>query len=127
MDMSSPPDLRAGALAGDCRAVHEMLGQVGSKWTMMVIVALRQQPRRFNELRRHIAGISQQILTRTLKALERDGMLTRTVTATTPPQVTYALTERGQSLSLSVKQLADWMAAHLRAIDESRATYDANS
>lgn len=72
--------------AADCLAVSEVLSRVGDKWTMQVIVALRDQPRRFNDLKRYVGDISQQMLTRTLKALERDCMVERTVCATTPPQ-----------------------------------------
>ena len=108
----------------DCRRVSEILSRVGDKWTMQVVVALRQEPRRFNELKRQVGGISQQMLTRTLKLLERDGMITRTVTATTPPQVEYALTALGRDLSEPVRQLAHWALAHLDTIDDNRALYD---
>ena len=119
MDMPSPlgADL-------DCHRVSEVLSRLGDKWTMQVVVVLRDQPRRFNELKRQVAGISQQMLTRTLKTLERDGMVTRTVTASTPPQVEYALTALGRDLSKPVGQLARWAVAHLDAIDDSRQQYD---
>lgn len=119
MAMTSPlaPD-------ADCHRVSAILSRVGDKWTMQVIVALREQPWRFNELKRSIGGISQQMLARTLKLLERDGMISRTVTPTTPPQVEYALTDLGHELSEPVRQLAMWAVAHLDAIDQNRERYD---
>jgi DNA-binding HxlR family transcriptional regulator len=109
-----------------CLGVSEVLGRVGDKWTVQVVVALHAGPRRFNDMKRHVVGISQQMLTRTLKLLERDGMLARTVHASTPPQVEYALTELGRSLSQPLQQLAEWAIAHRTAIHESRLRYDAN-
>ena len=117
---------RTASLAEDtnCRAVSEILGRVGDKWSVQVVVALRQRPHRFSELKRQIGGISQQMLTLTLKTLERDGMVARTVRPTTPPQVSYELTELGRSLSNTVHQLAKWAIANLAAIHDSRQRYD---
>lgn len=114
------------AAVTDCRTVSEILSRVGEKWTMQVVVVLRDQPRRFNDIKRQVDGISQQMLTRTLKALERDGMVKRTVSATTPPQVEYALTPLGRSLSEPLRQLAEWAHAHLAAIYDNRLRYDAD-
>lgn len=112
--------------AGDsCQGVSEVLGRIGDKWTIQVIVALRHAPQRFNAIKRHVGGISQQMLTRTLKALERDGMVERTVHPDTPPRVEYALTPLGHSLAHSVKQLADWATAHQKIIQDNRLQYDA--
>lgn len=108
----------------DCRAVSELLSRVGDKWTVLIVKALEAKPRRFNEMKREIGGISQQMLTRTLKTLERDGMVERTVHATVPPSVEYALTELGQSLAVPVMALADWTFAHLPQIHANRAVYD---
>ncbi|MDQ0468464.1 winged helix-turn-helix transcriptional regulator [Labrys wisconsinensis] len=108
----------------DCRQVSEVLNRVGDKWTMQVVVALRDQPRRFNDLKRQVGGISQQMLTRTLKTLERDGMVERTVCPTTPPQVEYALTAFGRSLSVPVRELARWARANLATIHDNRRRYD---
>jgi DNA-binding HxlR family transcriptional regulator len=91
---------------------------------MQVVVTLRDGPSRFNDLKRSVEGISQQMLTRTLRTLERDGMVTRTVFPTNPPQVEYALTELGRSLSIPVRQLAEWVMAQLGTIDKNRARYD---
>lgn len=108
----------------NCRAVSEVLSRVGDKWSVLVIVAIREQPHRFSELKRKVGGISQQMLTSTLKTLERDGLVTRTVMATTPPQVSYALTALGLSLSDTLRQLAEWSIDNLATIHESRRRYD---
>lgn len=112
----------------DCRAVSELLSRVGDKWTVLIVKALEGAPEgkgcRFNELKRGVGGISQQMLTRTLKTLERDGMVSRTVHATVPPQVEYALTPLGRSLAIPVMALADWTFAHLPEIHTNRAAYD---
>ncbi len=121
MDVPARPDSPV-----DCRGVSEVLSRVGDKWTVQVVVALRDQPRRFNDIKRQVGGISQQMLTRTLRALERDGMVGRTVFATTPPQVEYALTALGQSLAEPVRQLAQWARANLGTIHDNRARYDTN-
>ncbi len=109
---------------GDCRGVSEILNRVGDKWTIQVVVALRLGPLRFNAIKRQVRSISQQMLTRTLKALERDGMIERTVHHSTPPQVEYTLTPLGHSLSETVHQLAEWAEAHRKLIEESRLAYD---
>jgi DNA-binding HxlR family transcriptional regulator len=108
----------------DCRAVSELLGRVGDKWTVLIVKALVEKPRRFNELKREVGGISQQMLTRTLRTLERDGMVARTVHPTVPPSVEYALTGLGRSLAVPVLALADWTFAHLPQIHANRAAYD---
>ncbi|MFM0241916.1 winged helix-turn-helix transcriptional regulator [Paraburkholderia phytofirmans] len=107
-----------------CQKVNQILGRMGDKWTILTITMLAQQPRRFNELKRLIGGISQQMLTRTLKALERDGMVTRTVHPTVPPQVEYALTALGGSVSLPLIELATWVVDHLDQIEMHRALHD---
>jgi DNA-binding HxlR family transcriptional regulator len=119
MDMSPPLDTR------NCGRVSEILNRVGDKWSMQVIVVLREQPRRFNELRRQVNGISQQMLTRTLKLLERDGLVERTVRSTSPPQVDYALTPFGVSLAEPVRALAQWALANLDVLYDNRQRYDA--
>ena len=108
----------------DCRAVSEVLSRVGDKWTVLLVKTLEPGPRRFNDLRREIGGISQQMLTRTLRTLERDGMVARKVHPTVPPSVEYALTDLGHSLSVPVMALADWTFAHLPQIHANRAEYD---
>lgn len=108
----------------DCRRVVSILSLVGDKWTVMIVMVLREGPRRFNDIKRTVGGISQQMLTRTLKALERDGMVTRTVYPTVPPQVEYGLTPLGHSLAEPVMRLGDWAGAHLDEIEGNRARYD---
>lgn len=107
-----------------CRGVSEILNRVGDKWTVQGVVALRDHPRRFNELRRQVTGISQQMLTRTLKTLERDGLASRTVVTRTPPQVEYALTDLGRSLAKAFRMLAEWSIANLDIIHQCREQYD---
>jgi DNA-binding HxlR family transcriptional regulator len=119
MDMTAKP-------ASDCRAVSEILSRVGDKWTIQVVVALRPGSHRFNELKRRVGGISQQMLTRTLKTLERDGMVERIVRHSTPPQVEYTLMPLGHSLSETARHLADWAAAHQGVIAVNRLHYDAS-
>jgi DNA-binding HxlR family transcriptional regulator len=108
----------------DCRQIGEILGRIGDKWTVLIIVALCDGPQRFNEIKRAVTGISQQMLTRTLKHLERDGMVRRTVHPTVPPQVEYALTPLGRSLSERVSQLGQWARSNLKEIQRNRAGYD---
>lgn len=115
MDMTAPAEDRP------CKGLAELLGQIGDRWTVQVIVALHLRSRRFNELRRQVAGISQQMLTRTLKTLERDGLVHRDVHPVTPPQVSYRLTAMGESLSEVVRPLAAWAVEHSAAIRVSRA------
>jgi len=109
----------------DCQRVNRILGRLGDKWTVLAIAMLAKQPRRFNELKRLIGGISQQMLTRTLRALERDGMVTRKVYPTIPPQVEYALTEMGVSLAAPLMQLGLWVRDHVDRIEAHQASFDA--
>jgi DNA-binding HxlR family transcriptional regulator len=98
--------------------------RVGDKWTVLAVMLLRAGPRRFNEIKRMIGGISQRMLTLTLRGLERDGMVTRTVYPTIPPRVDYDLTPLGHSLSKPVLALGMWAFAHIDEIDAARATFD---
>ena len=104
--------------------LREVLARIGDKWSVIVICRLDGQPRRFNELRRLAEGITQRMLSATLRHLERDGLVRRTVYATVPPQVEYALTDRGRSLHTILYQLVDWTDDHLAGIQASRAAYD---
>ncbi len=108
----------------ECREVNGILGRIGDKWTVLIIMAILDGPRRFNQIKRAVSGISQQMLTRTLKHLERDGMVTRTVYPTVPPQVEYALTPLGVSLSEPVTAMGNWARANLMDIADNRAAYD---
>jgi DNA-binding HxlR family transcriptional regulator len=111
----------------DCRKVSKVLARVGDKWSMLIIVLLRDGARRFNGMRRTVDGISQQMLTRTLRGLERDGMVTRTMIPASPPQVEYALTDLGRSLSQPVLALGTWVQEHLAQIDAARNRFDRRS
>lgn len=107
-----------------CRKMSGVLTIIGDKWTVMIVMVLAERPRRFNDIKRTIGGISQQMLTRTLKALEREGAISRTVHPTVPPQVEYALTELGRSLAEPLRALGHWAGEHLDAIEANRARYD---
>jgi DNA-binding HxlR family transcriptional regulator len=112
-------------VAEDCRAVSEVLDQVGNKWTVLVVSALGDGPKRFNELRRGIASISQRMLTLTLRGLERDGLVTRTLFPTIPPRVDYELTELGHSLLAPVGALGTWARQNRLKIQQARLRFDA--
>jgi DNA-binding HxlR family transcriptional regulator len=109
----------------DCRAVSEVLDRVGDKWSVLVVVMLGDGPKRFNELRRAIASISQRMLTLTLRGLERDGLVTRTVFPTIPPRVDYELTELGRSLLAPVNALGTWARQNRQKIQQARIQFDA--
>jgi DNA-binding HxlR family transcriptional regulator len=109
MTTAAPPS----PLQQECREVSRILARIGEKWSMLVVLLLRDGPRRFNDIRRNTGGISQQMLTRTLRALERDGMVTRTIFPTSPPQVEYRLTELGRSMSEPVLAFGRWVGEAL--------------
>jgi DNA-binding HxlR family transcriptional regulator len=109
----------------NCQGVSPVLSRVGDKWSVLIVVLLGgDEPRRFNELKRLIGGITQRMLTRTLRGLERDGLVTRTMFPTIPPRVEYALTPLGRSLSKPVRALAVWAQANHAKIAEARENYD---
>lgn len=110
-----------------CRPIHEILNLVGDKWSVQVVRLLGQGTMRFNELRHAIEGISQKMLTRTLRNLERNGFVTRTVYPTIPPKVEYTLTDLGSELLVPVTALAKWVDANRDRIDEARARFDAQN
>jgi DNA-binding HxlR family transcriptional regulator len=125
----SPENIRVPVLPpkpdhSDCRAVASVLARVGDKWSVFVIMTLTDGPRRFNDLKRTIGGISQRMLTLTLRGLERDGLLTRTVFPTIPPRVDYELTDLGRGLAEPVKALGEWAFAHLPEIEGARTDFD---
>ena len=107
-----------------CRAVNELLSRVGDKWTVLVVETLcGEHPQRFNELRRAVEGISQRMLTLTLRGLERDGLVTRTVYATVPPRVEYALTPLGRTLKEPLCAIAEWAKSNRFAVAEARQAF----
>jgi DNA-binding HxlR family transcriptional regulator len=107
-----------------CHA-REVLQRVGDKWSVFVIDLLGQGTMRFGELHRSIDGITARMLTVTLRGLERDGIVTRTIHPVIPPRVEYALTPMGQTLLDTMGQLVSWSVNHLPEIDAARAAYDA--
>src|SRR5258708_6255520 len=108
----------------DCRAVSEVLARVGDKWTVLVVSALGDGPKRFNEIRRGLGSISQRMLTLTLRGLERDGLATRTIYPTIPPRVEYELTPLGRSLLEPVSGLGLWARQNRAAIHAARDRFD---
>ena len=109
----------------ECLDIREVLNRVGDKWSLLVVGALDGGPRRFNDLRRGIHGVSQRMLTLTLRLLERDGLVTRTVFATVPPSVEYALTPLGRTLIEPVRALSQWARQHAHQIRAARLQFDA--
>jgi DNA-binding HxlR family transcriptional regulator len=114
-------------VTASCRAVTEILSRVGDKWSVQIVVQLGGGPRRFNELRRIIGDISQRMLTLTLRGLERDGLVTRTVYPTVPPRVDYELTGLGCSLLMAVRGLGEWAQQNREEIMEARRRFDGES
>jgi DNA-binding HxlR family transcriptional regulator len=112
-------------VTGNCMAVHEVLSQIGDKWTVLIVRALNDGPRRFSELKRDVEGISQRMLTLNLKTLERDGFVTRTVYPTIPPRVDYELTTLGHSLSEPLGVVAQWAITNRQRIVDARIAFDA--
>ena len=111
---------------GGC-PMREVLDRVGDSWSLLVIINLKERPVRFNALRRSIEGISQRMLTVTLRSLERDGLVTRTVKPTTPPEVEYALTELGRSIAGPIGALGAWAAENRDRMRAARDAFDANA
>jgi DNA-binding HxlR family transcriptional regulator len=124
-ELTRPPELEH--TPHNCHA-QEVLSRVGDKWSVYVIHVLGDAGTlRFNELRSRVEGISQRMLTVTLRGMERDGLVTRTVYAEVPPRVEYALTKLGATLRNLVRGLVDWSGAHLDEVDAARAAYDARN
>jgi DNA-binding HxlR family transcriptional regulator len=108
-----------------CRTISTLLSRIGDKWTVLVVQTLGSGSKRFNELRREIPSVSQRMLTLTLRNLERDGLVNRTVTPIIPPRVDYELTELGQSLQIPICGLASWATENVEAIHSAQARFDA--
>jgi len=111
-------------LTGDCRPVGEILARIGDKWSVLVVTRLGKKSLRFSELRRELHGISQKMLTTTLRGLERDGFLTRTVTPSIPPRVDYELTDLGRDLLVPVSALGSWAIRNRERVESARKAYD---
>jgi DNA-binding HxlR family transcriptional regulator len=107
----------------NCPTRHA-LDRIADKYTVLVVVFLHNKPRRFNELQRVITGISQKVLTQTLRSLERDGLISRTVYPEVPPHVEYALTPLGETLIQPLATLRHWAETHIEAVMDAQSTYD---
>ncbi|MEU9177322.1 helix-turn-helix domain-containing protein [Streptomyces sp. NPDC048550] len=123
-EVTTVPVVSCGEEHEDC-GIRDVLDRVGDKWSVLVIVELAQGVRRFSRLQRSVPGISQRMLTLTVRRLERDGLVSRTVHPEVPPRVEYELTPMGHSLTFLLKSLADWSADHREAIAASRRRWDA--
>ena len=108
----------------DCRAVSSVLARVGDKWSVLIIVLSGKSPKRFNEIKRTVGGISQRMLTLTLRGLERDGLVKRTQFLTIPPRVIYELTPLGRSLGKAVAPLGTWAQGHIKHIAKAQTEFD---
>ena len=107
-----------------CRTISGLLQRIGDKWTVLVVTTLAGGSRRFNELRREIPTVSQRMLTLTLRNLERDGLVSRTVTPSIPPRVDYELTELGRSLVVPLHAIEQWALEHVTDIHDAQARFD---
>ena len=128
MDVTIPESLETESfthVAAQCDKVRGVLARTSDKWSVLIIMLLGEGPRRFNEIKRQVTGVSQRMLTLTLRGLERDGMVIRTVTPSLPPRVDYELTEVGRSLLETVRALGAWAQAHIACIEAARAAFDA--
>lgn len=114
-------------LSENCQAVSAVLSRVGDKWSVLVVSILGRGSMRFNELKRAVDGVSQRMLTLTLRTLERDGLVMRTVYPSVPPRVEYELTALGRSLLQPVSALAAWAIEHRGAIDSAQRKFDAKA
>lgn len=117
--MLQPPD----AFNAQC-PTRQVLDRIGDKWAVLILILLEQEPLRFNELRRRIDGISQKMLTQTLRSLERDGLVSRAIFATVPVTVTYSLTPLGQTLVATVHGLTQWAETHIGEVQEAQRRFD---
>lgn len=123
----SKPDVTtatARLASEDCPKISQVLARVGEKWRVLIIIMLAQRKRRFSELKRAIGGVSQRMLTLSLRGLERDGLVKRTVFPVVPPRVEYELTPLGRSLQAPVSALGEWVLGHLNEIDAARQAFD---
>ncbi|MEZ5187518.1 winged helix-turn-helix transcriptional regulator [Microbacterium paulum] len=124
-DARSPYEGSCRAHGNDGRAIRDILARIGDKWSLLVIATLHEGRLRFGELLGHIPGISQRMLTLTVRQLERDGIVTRTVYPEVPPRVEYELTDLGETLFVPARAIADWAVTHHDEIERARAEYDA--
>jgi DNA-binding HxlR family transcriptional regulator len=111
-------------LIESCRPAQEIMSRIGDKWSALIVIALRDGPLRFNEIRRAIGSISQRMLTLTLRAMERDGLIERTAAPSSPPRVDYELTKLGHSLRAPVEALGQWAFEHKKEIETAQKNFD---
>ncbi len=109
----------------DCRVVADVLARIGDKWTVYVVRLLSDGSMRFNEIKRAIPAISQRMLTLTLRGLERDGLVTRTIYPTIPPRVDYELTDLGRTLITTLMAMGEWAVSNRAKVEKARAAFDA--
>ncbi|MDM7891461.1 winged helix-turn-helix transcriptional regulator [Curtobacterium caseinilyticum] len=110
--------------AADCPS-RQLLDRIGDRWSVLTIGSLVDGPQRYSVIANRVQGVSQKMLTQTLRALERDGLVTRTVYPEIPPRVEYELTDRGRSLRAVLEPLEDWATSHMADVQDSREAYDA--
>jgi DNA-binding HxlR family transcriptional regulator len=115
--------MKPNAYAADC-PTRQILDRVGDKWAVLILLLLRDEPLRFNQLRRAIDGISQKMLSQVLKSLERDGLVKRRAIATVPVTVEYSITPLGLTLASAVDHLRDWAERHLKEVLAAQRRYD---
>ena len=125
-EVTDPWDAHQWDVREGCE-VRQILDRIADKWSLLAIALLESRTLRFNELRREIDGISQRMLTVTLRQLERDGLVTRTVYPVVPPRVEYALTPLGQTLHSTIQALVTWTETHQDEVAAARAAYDARA
>jgi DNA-binding HxlR family transcriptional regulator len=124
METTPVPACRWNVMSAAC-PTRQILGRVADKWTMLVVSALSAEDvLRFSELRRRVEGITQKVLTQTLRGLERDGLITRTVYPTVPVTVEYRLTPLGRSLATAVSVIKAWTYEHIEELEQARDRYD---
>ena len=119
--MSTPGHLEE--TTRQCESIGRMLARISDKWTLLVVRVLGRGPCRFNALRREVGEISQKVLASTLRDLEENGFVSRTVTPTTPPQVEYALTDLGREFLVPVQGIAEWVIANSSRLEAARTAY----
>jgi DNA-binding HxlR family transcriptional regulator len=116
-------DFRGDVYNGDC-PTRQILDRIGDKWTALIIGLLDERTMRFSELQHSIGGISQKMLTQTLRNLERDGLVTRMIYAEVPPRVEYSLTEMGKTLAQPLAVIRQWAESNIRAVSTAQSQYD---
>ncbi|MFG3703597.1 winged helix-turn-helix transcriptional regulator [Micromonospora sp. NPDC047670] len=125
-DLPLESEVHPNVFARACGS-RQVLDRIGDRWSVLVMLALADGTKRYSELAQRIEGVSQKMLTQNLRALERDGLLTRTVHASVPPRVDYALTDLGRSLLDLLAGLESWATTHLDEVEAARARYDAET